>query len=230
MICQASSTHSPVSRTTLFPFVQPPHLFFARGPPQQLVLKWEAQRKAVHIRQEWESSALISCDADVMASQLSRAVRAHAFAVKTAGGADEVSASCEATLAHLGRVVEAVGFLHNRDLTAAYWERVEQAMPLREVSAERSVAARATRLHALMHRVYSPCPSSGTSCCAQTILNHSTPTTLTLLHLLFLSLVRLYVLVWPHFLFPLPGPQEGSPKRLHARPQTCRRSGKWTAG
>ncbi|CAM9120215.1 unnamed protein product, partial [Ectocarpus sp. 13 AM-2016] len=99
---------------------------------RQLVLKWEAQRKAVHIRQEWESSALIFCDADVMASQLSRAVRAHAFAVETAGGVDEVSTSCEATLAHLGRVVEAVGFLHNRDLTAAYWERVEQAMPLRE--------------------------------------------------------------------------------------------------
>ncbi|CAM9191667.1 unnamed protein product [Ectocarpus sp. 4 AP-2014] len=115
---------------------------------RQLVLKWEAQRKAVHIRQEWESSALIFCDADVMASQLSRAVRAHAFAVETAGGADEVSASCEATLAHLGRVVGAVGFLHNRDLTAAYWERVEQAMPLRE---DLTRAARKEFMPALRH-------------------------------------------------------------------------------
>ncbi|CAB1111071.1 unnamed protein product [Ectocarpus sp. CCAP 1310/34] len=115
---------------------------------RQLVLKWEAQRTAVHIRQEWESSALIFCDADVMASQLSRAVRAHAFAVETARGADEVSASCEATLAHLGRVVEAVGFLHNRDLTAAYWERVEQAMPLRE---DLKRAARKEFMPALRH-------------------------------------------------------------------------------
>ncbi|CAM9401133.1 unnamed protein product [Ectocarpus fasciculatus] len=115
---------------------------------RQLVLKWEAQRKAVHIRQEWENSALIFCDADVMASQLSRAVRAHAFAVNAAGGADEVSSSCEATLAHLGRVVEATGFLHNRDLTAAYWERVEQAMPLKE---DLKRAARKEYMPALRH-------------------------------------------------------------------------------
>lgn len=69
-----------------------------------------------------------------MAGQLAQATQAHAFAVTTAG-ADEVTASCEATLAHLGRVVEAVDFLQNRNLTGAYWERVEQTIPLGEVSA-----------------------------------------------------------------------------------------------
>lgn len=100
----------------------------------QLVLKWEAQRTVCMIRKEWEESTLISSDAGDMARQLARAARAHAFAEKSAGGPDEVSASCEATLAHLGRVVEAVRFLQNRNLTAAYWERVEQTMPLGEVS------------------------------------------------------------------------------------------------
>lgn len=68
-----------------------------------------------------------------MTGQLAQATQAHTFAVTTAG-ADEVTASCEATLKHLGRVVEAVGFSQNRNLTGAYWERVEQIMPLREVS------------------------------------------------------------------------------------------------
>ncbi|CAM9710944.1 unnamed protein product [Scytosiphon promiscuus] len=99
---------------------------------QQLVLKWEAHRTVCNIRKEWEESTLISRDAGDMARQLARAARAHAFAEKSAGGPDEVSASCEETLAHLGRMVEAVGFLSNRNLTAAYWERVEQAMPLAE--------------------------------------------------------------------------------------------------
>lgn len=104
------------------------------APTEQLVLKWEAQREVFGIRTEWDNSPLISCDAEVMAARLSRAVRAHAFAVTAGGGADEVTASSEETLAHLSRVVEAVGFLQNRNLTAAYWERVEQTMPLREVS------------------------------------------------------------------------------------------------
>lgn len=68
-----------------------------------------------------------------MTGQLAQATRAHTSAV-SAAGADEVTASCEGTLTHLGRVVEAVGFLHNRNLTGAYWERVEQTMPLGEVS------------------------------------------------------------------------------------------------
>lgn len=67
-----------------------------------------------------------------MTRQLAQATPAHPFAATTAG-ADEVTASCEATLAHLGRVVEAVGFLHNRNLSVVYWERVEQAMPLSPV-------------------------------------------------------------------------------------------------
>eukprot|EP00903_Cladosiphon_okamuranus_P016193 g14943.t2 len=98
---------------------------------KQLVLKWAAQRKVCNIRQEWYNSRLISSDVEVMTGQLVQARQAHTFAVTTAG-ADEVTASCEATLAHLGRVVEAVGFLHNRNLTGAYWERVDQTMPLRE--------------------------------------------------------------------------------------------------
>lgn len=98
------------------------------------MLKWEAQREVFLIRKEWDNSTLISCGPGVMAGRLSRAVRAHAFAVTAGGGADEVTASSEETLAHLRRVVEAVGFLQNRNLTAAYWERVEQTMPLREVS------------------------------------------------------------------------------------------------
>lgn len=109
------------------------------APLLQLVLKWEAQRTVCNIRREWEHSTLISCDAGDMARRLARAARAHAFAEKSAGGPDEVSTSCGATLAHLGQMVEAVGFLQNRNLTAAYWERVEQTMPLGEVSARRDV-------------------------------------------------------------------------------------------
>lgn len=100
------------------------------------MLKWEAQREVFNIRKEWDNSPLISCDADVMAARLSRAIRAHAFAVSAGGGANEVTASSEETLAHLGRVVETVGFLQNRNLTAAYWERVEHTMPLNDVSVE----------------------------------------------------------------------------------------------
>lgn len=108
--------------------------------PEQLVLKWQAQREVFGIRKEWDNSTLISCDAGVMAARLSRAVRAHAFAVTAGGGGNEVTASSEETLAHLGRVVEAVGFLQNRNLTTAYWERVERIMPLREVSVVCSIA------------------------------------------------------------------------------------------
>lgn len=100
---------------------------------RQLVLKWAAQRRVCNIREEWDNSKLISSDVEIMTGQLTQARQAHTFAVTTAG-ADEVTASCEAILAHLGRVVEAVGFLQNRNLTGAYWERVDQTMPLREVS------------------------------------------------------------------------------------------------
>ena len=68
-----------------------------------------------------------------MSDRLGKATRAHALAVTTAGN-DEVSAACEATLGYLGKIVEVVGFLHNRNLTAAYWERIERIMPLSEVS------------------------------------------------------------------------------------------------
>lgn len=98
------------------------------------MLKWTAQRTALTIREEWDNSKLISSDVEVMTRELAQATKAHAFAVTTAG-VDEVTASCEATLTHLGRVVEAVGFLQNRNLTGAYWERVERIMPLKEVSA-----------------------------------------------------------------------------------------------
>eukprot|EP00752_Nemacystus_decipiens_P006721 g6044.t1 len=98
---------------------------------KQLVLKWAAQRRACAIREEWDNSKLICSNVEVMAGQLARATRKHIFAITTAG-ADEVTSSCEATLAHLGRVVEAVGFLQNRNLTGAYWERVEQTIPLSE--------------------------------------------------------------------------------------------------
>lgn len=84
------------------------------------------------IRQDWENSTLISRDVELMSDRLARAVRAHALAL-TAAGSDEVTASCEETLAYLGRVVEVVGFLHNRNLTTAYWARVERTMTLREV-------------------------------------------------------------------------------------------------
>lgn len=91
---------------------------------------------AFEIRSDWEASILILCDPGDMARRHSLAVHAYAVAVSTAGSADAVTASCGATLAHLGRMIDAVGSMLNRNLTAAYWERVEEVLSLGEVRCE----------------------------------------------------------------------------------------------
>lgn len=89
---------------------------------------------ACELLQQWESSTLISCEPESMSRRHIQAVRAHTAAVSAAGSC-AVTVACGATLAHLGRVVSVVDSLLNRNLTAAYWDRVEAVMPLPEVSA-----------------------------------------------------------------------------------------------
>lgn len=103
-----------------------------------MVLKWEAQRRATDILREWEGSTLISCNAGDMSRRHAQAVRRHAVAVTAAGGEDAVTASCGATLAHVGKIVDAVSSLLNRNLTSSYWKRVESIMPLAEVRGARA--------------------------------------------------------------------------------------------
>lgn len=91
---------------------------------------------AFEIRREWEASILILCEPGDMARRHALVARAHGIAVSAVGSEDAVTASCGATVAHLGRVVDAVGSLLNRNLTAAYWERVERVMSLGEVRRE----------------------------------------------------------------------------------------------
>lgn len=88
------------------------------------------------LRRQWESSILVSCQPGYMARLHEQAGRAHIAAVSAAGNC-AVKAACAATLEHLGRVLSVIGSLLNRNLTAAYWERVEAVLPLDEV---RSIA------------------------------------------------------------------------------------------
>lgn len=87
---------------------------------------------ACELRRQWESSILASCQPGYMARLHAQAVRAYTAAVSAAGNC-AVKSTCAATLGHLGRVVSVVVSLLNRNLTAAYWERVEAVLPLDEV-------------------------------------------------------------------------------------------------
>lgn len=88
---------------------------------------------ACDLRTEWESSILASCQPRYMARRHAQAVRKHTVAV-TAGGRCAVTTTSADTLGHLGRVLSVVGSLLNRNLTAAYWDRVEAVLPLEEVT------------------------------------------------------------------------------------------------
>ena len=85
------------------------------------------------IRQEWEASVLFACKPTDMARRHAQAVRAHAVAVNVSGNMDSVAASCGATLDFLAKIVEVVTSLWNRNLTAAYWERIEGCLPIGDV-------------------------------------------------------------------------------------------------